>query len=222
MTARLATLPLALALVLGFTGLRHAPAAQEPSPSLTSRYAPGWENDRLRVRSISVAPGAQVPAYGDSDAVFVFFTADLAGRMPATEATWQPAGAGNFENRGKHRVDGLVIEVKKSEARAASVTPLEALPGTRDMDVRVLIDNPQVLVTRQRYLPGVNTNPGWHFHPQDTLVVYLSGGYVGLPLGGWGLQRVRRGDIDVVPANMFHGFANPGIDPLEFLAIFPK
>ena len=222
MTTRLATLPFALALVLGFTVLHHVPAAQEPSPSLTSRYASGWENERLRVRPLAVAPGAQVPAYGDSGAVFVFFTADLGGRRPDAEATWQPAGAGNLENRGKRRVDGLVIEVKNAESLDAGVTPPEALPATRDMDVRVLIDNPQVLVTKQRYLPGVNTNPGWHFHPQDTLVVYLTGGYVGQPLGGWGLQRVRRGDIDVVPANMFHGFANPGIDPLEFLAIFPK
>jgi quercetin dioxygenase-like cupin family protein len=222
MTARLATLPFALALVLAFTVLRHMPAAQEPSPSLTSRYASGWENDRLRVRSISVAPGAQVPAYGDSGAVFVFFTADLGGRMPASEATWQPAGGGSLENRGKGRVDALVIELKNAEAQAAGMTPPEALPATREMDARVLIDNPRVLVTRQRYLPGVNTNPGWHFHPQDTLVVYLTGGHVGQPLGGWGLQRVHRGDIDVVPANMFHGFANPGIDPLEFLAIFPK
>lgn len=221
MTARLATLPFALAVVLGFTMLRHVPAAQEQTPSLTARYASGWENDRLRVRSISVAPGAQVPAYS-SDAVFVFFTADLAGRRPAAEATWQPASAGSLENRGKARVDGLVIEVKKAAAPDTSVTPPEALPATREMDVRVLIDNPEVLVTKQRYFPGVNTNPGWHFHTQDTLVVYLTGGYVGRPLGGWGLQRVHRGDIDVVPANMFHGFANPGIDPLEFLAIFPK
>jgi quercetin dioxygenase-like cupin family protein len=222
MTPRLAPVPFALAVVLGFTVLPHIPAAQELSPSLTSRYASGWENERLRVRSISVAPGAQVPDYGDSDAVFVFFTADLGGRMPRAEATWQPAGAGALENRGKGRVDALVIEVKKAEAADPGATPPEALPATREMDVRVLIDNPQVLVTKQRYLPGVNTNPGWHFHSQDTLVVYLNGGYVGQPLGGWGVQRVRRGDIDVMPANMFHGFANPGIDPLEFLAIFPK
>jgi quercetin dioxygenase-like cupin family protein len=221
MTARLATPTLALVLLLAFTVLHHTPIAQDASASLSSRYAAGWENERLRVRTISVAPGAQVPAYGGSDAVFVFLTADLAGRMPAAEATWQPGG-GSLENRGRGRVDALVIEVKKTEGRAASITPPEALPATGVVDVRVLIDNPQVVVTKQRYLPGTYAFPGWHFHPQDTLVVYLNGGYVGQPYGRWGLQHVRRGDIDVVPANAFHSFANPGIDPLEFLAIFPK
>jgi quercetin dioxygenase-like cupin family protein len=223
MTARLATLPLALALVLGFSMLRHVPAAQEQSRFTANRYASGWENDRLRVRAISVAPGAQVPAaYADTDAVFVFLTADLGGRMPAAEATWQPAGARDLANRGRAPVEALVIEVKNVEARAAGITPPEALPATSAADVRVLIDNPRILVTKQRYLPGVYAGPAWHFHPQDTLVVYLTGGYVGQPLGGWGLNRVRRGEIDVVPANMFHGFANPGTDPMEFLAIFPK
>jgi hypothetical protein len=222
MTARLGTPTLALVLILGFTAMRHAPAAQEQSAFARTRYEAGWESDRLRVRPLSVAPGAQVPAYGDTDAVFVFLTADLGGRKPAAEATWQPGGAGALENRGKARVEGLLIEVKNVEGRGQSVTPPEALPLSGAIDTRVLIDNPHVVVTRQRYLPGIYAFPGWHFHPQDTLVVYLSGGYVGQPHGGWGLQRVRRGDIDVVPANMFHGFANPGIDPLEFLAIFPK
>jgi len=221
MTARLATTTLALALLLAFTVLGRTPTAQEPSASLSSRYASGWENDRLRVRTISVSPGAQVPAYANSDAVLVFLTADLAGRMPAAEATWQPAG-GALENRGHGRVDALVIEVKKSDLRGSGTTPPEALPATGVVDVRVLIDNPQVLVTKQRYLPGTYAFPGWHFHPQDTLIVYLNGGHVGQPYGRWGLQRVRRGDIDVVPANAFHSFANPGIDPLEFLAVFPK
>jgi quercetin dioxygenase-like cupin family protein len=222
MTARLAAPTLALVFVLGFTSLRHAPAAQERSPAITARETAGWETERLRVRSISIAPGAQVPGYGDPGAVFVFLTADLSGRMPPAEASWQPAGAAALENRGKVPVEGLVIELKDVERRGPGTTPPEALPSTGAVDIRVLIDNPHVIVTRQRYLPGVYPFPGWHFHPQDTLVVYLSGGYVGQPQGSWGLQRVRRGDVDVVPANMFHGFANPGIDPLEFLAIFPK
>lgn len=222
MTARLAAPTLSLVLVLGFTSLSDVPAAQERSPAITPGDAAGWETERLRVRPISVAPGAQMPGYSDRGAVFVFLTADLNGRMPPAEAAWQPAGAGTLENRGKARVEGLLIEVKDVEGRGPGTTPPEALPSTGAVDIRVLIDNPHVIVTRQRYLPGVYPFHGWHFHPQDTLVVYLSGGYVGQPLGSWGLQRVRRGDVDVVPANMFHGFANPGIDPLEFLAIFPK
>lgn len=221
MTARLATPPLALALVLGLTSMRPTPAAQERPQSLAMRYASGWENDRLRVRTMSVAPGAQMPAYGSGDAVFVFLTADLAGRMPSAEATWQAAGATDLQNRGKRRVEGLVIEIKKTDTRDAGVTPPEALPLTGVADARVLIDNEQVLVTKQRFLPGVYMTPEWHFHPQDTLIVYLTGGFVGQRYG-WGLQRVRRGEFDVLPANMLHGFANPGIDPLEFLAIFPK
>ena len=60
--------------------------------------------------------------------------------------------------------------------------------------------------------------------PRDinAVIVYLHGGYTWLPTAGWDTYRVRRGDIDVLPANTIHTFGNAGGDPLEFLAIFPK
>lgn len=125
-------------------------------------------------------------------------------------------------NRGTGRVDAVLIEVKNVQATAVGVTPPEALPSSGMGDVRVLIDNPRVIVTRQRYAPNAYTTRARHFHPHDSVVVYRRGGYTWLPYGHSGPARVRGGDLDIVPANTWHTFGNAGSDPLEFLAIFPK
>jgi quercetin dioxygenase-like cupin family protein len=223
MTLRLADLSSSLLGVLGVVILLQGPvAAQYPQASLAQRYESGWENDQLRVRTIAVEPGAQVPAQADGDRVLVFLTADLQGRFPAAEAVWQPASEHELENRGSRRVEAVLIELKNVPARAFGITPPEALPATGAVDVRLLIDNPRVTVTRQLYSPGAYAAEAWHFHPQDAIVVYLRGGYTWLPYVGWGPYRVRRGEIDVVPANTVHSFGNAGSDPLEFVVIFPK
>jgi len=213
----------ALAGVLGVAILTGAPAgAQYPQPSLATRYGSGWENDRVRVRTISVEPGAPAFQHTDVDRILVFLTADLQGRMPQADAIWQPAGTRELENRGSLRVEAVVIELKNAAPGTSGATPPEALPATGAIEMRLLIDNPRVVVTKQRYSPSGYAAVPRHFHPQDAIVVYLRGGYTWPPYGGWGPYRVRRGDMDVVPANMFHTFGNAGSDPLEFLAIFPK
>jgi quercetin dioxygenase-like cupin family protein len=197
-------------------------AAQYVQPSLANRYESGWENDQLRVRRISIEPGAQAPVQHDADSVFVFLTADLQGRMPPAEAIWQPAGAQELENRGRLRVDAVLIELKNGPVSAPGITPPEVLPTADAVDVRLLIDNPRVIVAKQRYFAGAYAVGPRHFHPQDALIVYLRGGFTLLPYSAQGPYRVRRGDIDVLPANTFHRFGNAGGDPLEFLVIFPK
>jgi quercetin dioxygenase-like cupin family protein len=212
-----------LLVVAGLSLVRQGPVvAQYSQPSLAKRYETGWENDRFRVRTITIPPGAQAAAQGDADHVLIFLTADLQGHMPSAEAIWQPAGLRVLENRGTVRVDAVLIEVKNVPPSAVGVTPPEALPSIGTVDVRVLIDNPRVIVTRQRYSPNAYTTGARHFHPQDSVVVYLGGGNTWLPSGGWDPSRVRRGDVDIIPANTLHTFGNAGGDPLEFLAIFAK
>jgi quercetin dioxygenase-like cupin family protein len=223
MTLRLAESSSSLIGVLGVVLLFQGPvAAQYSHESLAQRYGSGWENDQLRVRTIAVEPGAQMPAQADADRVLVFLTADLQGRSPAAEAVWQPAGAQELENRGSRRVEAVLIELKHVSASTFGITPPEALPATGAVDARILIDNPRVTVTRQRYFPGTYAAEAWHFHPQDAVVVYLRGGYTWPPTLDWGAYRVRRGEVDVVPANTVHTFSNAGSDPLEFVVIFPK
>ena len=209
--------------VLGVLLLFQGPvAAQYSHESLAQRYGSGWENDRLRVRTIAVEPGAQMAAQADADRVLVFLTADLQGRAPAAEAVWQPAGAQELANRGNRRVEAVLIELKNVPASTLGITPPEAFPAPGAGDARILIDNPRVTVTRQRYPPGPYAAEAWHFHPQDAVVVYLRGGYTWPPTVERGAFRVRRGEVDVVPANTAHSFSNAGSDPLEFVVIFPK
>ena len=186
MTLRLADLSPLIGVLGGLLLFQGPVAAQYSYESLAQRYGSGWENDQLRVRTIAVEPGAQMPSRADADRVLVFLTADLQGRSPAAEAVWQPAGAQELENRGSRRVEAVLIELKNVPASTAGITPLEALPATAAGDARILIDNPRVTVTRQRYSPGTYAAEAWHFHPQDAVVVYLRGGYTWPSTVDWG------------------------------------
>ena len=73
----LATTPI-LALSIGLLQLA------APQPEL-GRYQVEWENDALRVVRVILPPGQHATAESSSGAVMVFLTADLNGRMPASE-----------------------------------------------------------------------------------------------------------------------------------------
>jgi quercetin dioxygenase-like cupin family protein len=214
---------LAAPLVIGlaFVGLLDEPlsSAQYPKTAASSSQD-AWETDRLRVSRVTAEPGRPIRG-ADADRILIYLTADADGRMSPADAVWQPAGSGDLENRGRARVDAIAIELKDGPAGPARGTPPEALAVSRSADVRHLVDNPRLLVTGHRYAPGTVVDP-LHFHPDDVLVVYLRGGYTWPISGAWGATRVRRGDVDVIPANTFHRLANAGSDPLEFLVIVPR
>jgi quercetin dioxygenase-like cupin family protein len=199
-------------------------AAQYAHASAGRQYASGWENDRIRVRTVSVEPGARLAApQGGADRVLVFLTGDLDGRMPAAEAIWQPTGGPEPENRGRVRVDAIVVDVKPGTGSAASGTPFEALSSHDSSNVLPLIDNARVAVMRLHYRPYPLTLDPPHAHPEDALVVYLSGGFTWSPFSAWGYPaRVHRGELDVIPAHTRHSFGNAGGDNLDFLMILPK
>ncbi len=176
-----------------------------------------WENNRFRLTHLSIEPGATLPARGDQ--VLVYLTADPDGRMPA-EAIWQSGGANAVVNHGPARLDAIAIELKDTRGAAAG-TPGEALDGQYGVNVASLVDNERVLVVKQRYGPLAYGGP-LHAHGEDVLVVYLRGGYTWPLADFWGAARVRRGEVDVIPANALHRLGNAGGDPLELLVIVPK
>ena len=199
-------------------------AAQYAPASAGRQFASGWENDRIRVRTVSVEPGARLAAApGGADRVLVYLTGDLDGRMPAAEAIWQPGGGPESENRGSVRVDAIVVDVKPGSGGAASGAPVEALSSDDGVSARLLIDNARVAVMKLRYRPYPLALDVPHTHPQDALVVYLSSGLTWSPYTAWGYaERVHRGELDVIPAHLYHRFANAGGDNLEFLMILAK
>ena len=199
-------------------------AAQYGQASGRRLSASAWDNGRLRVRTVSVEPGARLAAPQDgADRILVFLTGDFDGRMPAAEAIWQPAGGVEPENRGRLRVDAIVVDVKPGPGSTADGTPIEAVPSHDSPAVRVLIDNPSVEVMRLRYRPYPWTYDPPHAHLQDALVVYLSGGATWSPFTAWGSsERVHRGEFDVIPARTSHSFASAGGDSLDLLMILAK
>ena len=177
-----------------------------------------WENSRARVTQLSVAPSEALPAGGNR--VLVYLTADPDGKL-APDAVWQGSDSGTIQNRGPLRLEGIAIDLKDTTASAGSATPPEALDAEYGVEVTPLIDNPRVLVTKLRYDPLAYAGP-LHFHRDDVLVVYLRGGYTWPSSAFWGAARVRRGDVDVIPANTLHRLANAGSDPHELLVVVPK
>ena len=179
-----------------------------------------WENDRVRLHRVTTEPAATLSDSGN-DRVLVYLTADQDGRIPPTEAVWQPSGSGGFENKGTARMEAIAIDLKNVAASAGGGTPPEALSTSDRAETSRLIDNSRVLVTKHRYAPTTYVDP-LHFHANDVVVVYLRGGYTWPAAGGWGTHRVLRGDVDVIPANTLHTLGNAGSDPLEFLLIVPR
>ena len=194
-----------------------------------------WDNDRIQVRRISLAPGETLTGESPGGSVVVFLTADLDGRMPAAEAAWRDPGPLTMENRGRGRFEAPMVDLKGSVTRSGGATapevlravttvaPRSAYDGTSAMmQAQNLILNDRISVTKQRYAAGLpgSVDP-LHFHPQDAIVIYLRGGYTWPATSFSGPDRVRRGDVRVVPANVLHTTGNTGSDPLEFLLIIP-
>ena len=193
-----------------------------------------WETAQFRVYRIVVPQGASAEHSEVPDRVVVPLTAGLDGRMPPAEAVWEPAGPRAVENRGAARFEAIVIELKDAPPGPPATAP-ESIESSDLVEVAYLIDNPRVLVVKLKYEQSSYSDPP-HFHPNDTLAVYLTAGYIWRPGSSssaaayfwpgiaWSSPafRVQRGDVDVVPANTLHAFSNAGGDPLEFLAVILK
>ena len=218
MKPRFAVLAFQLVAAVALAAFLAVPLRAQYGRPQGSQQGMPWENDRIRLAQLSIEKGATLPAAGNQ--VLIYLTADQNGAVPA-EAVWQAAGAGAIENRGPARLDALAIELKDVPGEAAGGTPLEALDAQYGVDVTTLIDNSRVLVTKERYAPTSYGGP-LHFHTQDVLIVYLRGGYTWPVNGFWGTSRVRRGDVDIIPANTLHRLGNAGSDPLELLVIVPR
>jgi hypothetical protein len=192
-----------------------------------------WENDRIQVRRVTLAPGERLSGDSTGGSVIVFLTADLDGRIPPAEAAWRDPGPVTMENRGRARFEALVVDLKGSATRSGGVTAPEVVrasgtvaPSVSDgmyanmMRAQSLIVNDRISVTKERYSFPSSVDP-LHFHPQDSVVIYLRGGYIWPTTSFYGPDRVRRGDVRVLPGNVLHTTGNAGSDPLEFLLIIP-
>ena len=151
-----------------------APVAVDPS-----HYRVEFEDEHVRVLRVRLEPGREVMAHDHPDAVLVYFTADLHGRMPPAEAQWQPAGVHEPENAARTWFEAVLVELKQAapqEAPPAAVAQ-EADPywvGTR---VTRLLDNAKVTVSKYRLAPMARgeLRP---YHLNEAVIVYLRGGYL--------------------------------------------
>jgi quercetin dioxygenase-like cupin family protein len=192
-----------------------------------------WENDRMQVRRVTLAPGERLSGDSTGGSVIVFLTTDLDGRIPPAEAAWRDPGPVTMENRGRARFEALVVDLKASAPRPNGVTAPEVVRASATvapsvsggmyattMRAQNVILNDRISVTKERSGFPWSVDP-LHFHPQDSLVIYLRGGYIWPTTWFYGPDRVQRGDVRVLPGNVLHTAGNAGSDPLEFLLIIP-
>jgi hypothetical protein len=207
-------------------------------------YHVEWEDDDVRVVRVVLAPGERVTAESPAGSVIVYLTANLDGRIPPAEASWQPAGSMELENRGRARFEALVIQYKRTIPASTSTT---AEPSQRDagemkpsmpawsgygygyvdysyrerVKSETLVDTGGVTVTKVRQ-PASMYLEAPEIDSYDRVVVYLRGGYAWPSepsYSGYSAVPVRRGDVRVLGANEPYSLSNPGGDPSEFIVI---
>jgi quercetin dioxygenase-like cupin family protein len=206
--------------------------AQEPARDERLPIRAAFADDQLQVFRVSLVPGASAQRSNHPDALLVSLTVDLDGRVPRDDAAWHAAGTTTLENRAKTRFDGILVDLAAPpldvpaplppEVAADRISEYPSRYRSEDYRVRTVLDNPRVLVTWHRLPPWRPQREPRHFHPREVVLVYLAGGEIRGSTGRLGIRRVRRGDFDVLPANVLHTFHNAGNDPIEFLMITPK
>jgi hypothetical protein len=220
----LATVPI-LALNLGLLQQPSAPRSGFPP------YQVEWEKDAVRVARVILPPGQRATAESSSGAVIVFLTADLNGRMPAAEAAWHEPGPIELENHGPARFEAIIIQFKQAALQgAAAPTVLRAysarggtagwpvyaigwpIYGDEPVKSQTLIERPGLTVMKERHPVTTSLDPV-HVDPNDTVVVYLRGGYV------WSAEPLYPGAVRVLPANALYTLSNAGSDPSEFVVV---
>jgi hypothetical protein len=165
-------------------------------------YRVEWENDDVRIARVVLAPGEHASAESPSGSVIVYLTANLDGRMPSADATWQAAGPFDMENRGRARFEALIIQFKRtvpasmpspaspsSYAGRRTMAPTVALTGygypyanwidyayREPVKSETLVDTAGVTVTRVRQPASMYQEPAGS-DANDRIVVYLRGGY---------------------------------------------
>ena len=208
-------------LLLALAAAGVVPVEQPQTRDTTSQYRLEFEDDQVRVLRVSIGPRERTAAMDRLAGVMIFLTADLEGRMPSAEVEWQPAGTRALENRATSRFEAVIVEFKDAPSVSAGTPPELALSVPERVQVKRLLENDRLLVGRHR-LAAAATGELRHFHPRETVVVYLNGGRTAGTTGRILPHSVTRGQVDIVPAHTLHSFWNAGSDPIDFIAVFPK
>jgi hypothetical protein len=196
-----------------------------------------------------LAPGERATTDAPGGSIVVYLTADLDGRMPPAEAVWQAPGSIDMENRGRARFEAILVEFTRTtparattDERVSSGTTRPYGPATTAASMRgwagygygfadytyrdrvtsdTLVSNPAVTVTRVREPGSMYLDP-LRVDAAPRVIVYLRNGYAWPADAAWigyAPDRVRRGDVRVLPASTPYTLSNAGSDPAEFVVI---
>jgi beta-alanine degradation protein BauB len=182
--------------------------AQDPVKVASSNYTVIAENERVRVLSAKLSPGAKAamhdhPAHlavalapatvkmttGDGQTVDVVMKAD--------EVRLQPAGKHATANATTTPVDVVIIEMKAAPGSAV-------LPATRPgMKTTTVLDDPRVKAVRASFEPTFHEAAGTT-HEYDQVVVMLAPADVSLTTEGKTVSSWKRGDVRLISRGQAH------------------
>lgn len=182
--------------------------AQDPVKVASSTYKVIAENERVRVLSANVAPGAKTvmhehPAHlvvSLSAANVKFTTGD--GKtvdvvMKADDVSLMPAGTHAGANAGTGPVDVVIVEMKGAPGSAT-------LPATRPgMKTTTVLDDARVKAVRASFEPTFHEAAG-STHEYDQVVVMLAPGDVALTMDGKTTSSWKRGDVRLIGRGVAH------------------
>ena len=81
--------------------------------------------------------------------------------------------------------------------------------------VQKVFENTRVLVTAHRLPQFKQPTEPFHWHARELMFVYLSGGNIAGSSGYLEARRARRGEFDILPADLPHVLQNVGSDPID-------
>jgi hypothetical protein len=85
--------------------------AQYPATNRSPQYSVEFQDDQVRVLRVSLRAGEATPVEAHPDAVLIYLTADLDGRVPDAVATWQPMGTYGLQNHARTSFEALLVEL---------------------------------------------------------------------------------------------------------------
>jgi len=119
----------ALNLIMVGSMLTSASVGQYPATNSSPQYRVEFEDDQVRVLRVSLRGGEATPVEAHPDAVLIYLTADLDGRVPDAAATWQPMGTYGLQNHARTSFEALLVEL---------IAPASGAPARSDAR-RVLV-----------------------------------------------------------------------------------
>jgi quercetin dioxygenase-like cupin family protein len=203
-------------------------APQDPVTTNPDVYRVAFENDSVRVLSVTVKPGGRTTMHQHPDNVIVALS-DAKVRftgpdgkseeaaLKADQAVWSPAGRHSGENVEKTSAQVVLVELKGTKAPAATIPTNRA-----GMTISPFFDNPRAMAYKATTGPNFH-EPAGSTHDFDQVVIALGDSdAMSVDVEGKAKTQWKRGDALFIGRGMKHESKNSSGKPLDVIIVAIK